>query len=79
MRRINGKWFTFGQLYNIFRQLFNGYDQLYRAQILHQDLKPANILISEGVLKIGNFGLSYKLGDLNTSIKINGSPYYTAP
>lgn len=55
--------FTFGQFCTIFRDIINGYRQLNAAQILHQDLKPENIFINEGIFKIGDFGLSYKLND----------------
>lgn len=83
VRKLQGEAFTFRQFYSIFKQLINGYDQLYRCGILHQDLKPANIFISNNLLKIGNFGLSYKLSDLENShasaLAIKGSAYYTAP
>lgn len=43
----------------IFLQVLNGIDFAHRAQILHRDLKPGNIMIQpDGVVKIMDFGLS---------------------
>lgn len=46
------------ELYDIFYQCMNGYKILFDKKILHQDLKPANILIKNNVYKIADFGLS---------------------
>jgi serine/threonine protein kinase len=35
----------------------NGYMVLFDRKILHQDLKPDNILIKNGTYKIADFGL----------------------
>ena len=32
--------------------------QLSELQILHMDIKPANLLLKDGILKIGDFGLA---------------------
>ncbi|XP_036293309.1 proto-oncogene serine/threonine-protein kinase mos [Pipistrellus kuhlii] len=45
--------------------IVNGLLFLHAQSIVHLDLKPANVLISEqGVCKIGDFGCSERLGDL---------------
>lgn len=49
---------------------------------MHRDLKPDNILIKDGMLKIGDFGFGKKvIGDINkhkeTSLKF--TPYYGSP
>ncbi len=43
---------------SIFTQIVNGMNQLVKLHIVHRDLKPANILLSKGVLKIGDFGFA---------------------
>ena len=42
----------------VFSQLVNAFQSLVKDHIMHRDLKPANILISKGVLKIGDFGFA---------------------
>ena len=39
-------------------QLFNGVAHLHKRKILHRDLKTPNILISDGVVKICDFGMA---------------------
>ena len=46
----------------------NGYKVLYEAKILHQDIKPENILLKKNTYKITDFGFSifmenYKYGE----------------
>lgn len=60
-RRSKGKWLNFGEFYKIFTEILDGYGQLYGENLLHQDLKPDNIFINKGIVKIGDFGLSYSL------------------
>lgn len=42
----------------MFYQLVKGYKILFDKKILHQDLKPENVLIDRGVYKLADFGLS---------------------
>jgi serine/threonine protein kinase len=43
---------------NVFYQTIKGYKVLYDKKILHQDLKPENVLIDNGLYKLADFGLS---------------------
>ncbi|CAD8123277.1 unnamed protein product [Paramecium sonneborni] len=65
----------------IFKQVLNGYRELIESNIIHRDLKPENILFSKGIAKIGDFGFSIYLDDLNTTSDHTklGTPLYTAP
>ncbi|WP_201526641.1 protein kinase family protein [Psychrobacter frigidicola] len=63
------------KLNEIFRQVISGFAHLEQAGILHRDIRPDNILISnEGVVKIIDFGFSKKVNfdsDFTRSIDLN--------
>jgi len=42
----------------IFNQIVNGLSNLHDNNVIHRDIKPQNILISNGIVKICDFGLS---------------------
>lgn len=46
---------------NIIKQIANGLKYLHDQKIIHRDLKPANIFIKNGLIKIGDFGISRKI------------------
>lgn len=64
------------------RQILEGLHRLHAAGIVHRDMKPYNILLTEDdTVKIGDFGLSKLRGEalpVPPNLKI-GSPFYTAP
>jgi len=64
------------------RQVLLGLARLHEAGIVHRDIKPYNVLLTdEDTVKIGDFGLSKLRGERYTGpsqLKI-GSPFYTAP
>ena len=57
--------------------VLDGYDQIASVGILHQDLKPDNIFINDGMFKIGDFGLSCKINSEN--LVRGGTFEYMAP
>ena len=62
-----------------FRDVLRGVAYLHACEIVHRDIKPQNILISNsGVAKIGDFGASAFTGGHECSTYL-GTPAFTAP
>jgi len=70
---------------NIVEQIAKGLRAFHRMEMLHQDLRPANIMIDRtGTVKIIDFGSTRVAGlvEMTTSIAVNnllGTAQYTAP
>ena len=61
-------------------QICNAVDHAHRAGILHRDLRPGNMLLSDtGLLKVTDFGTSRFLEIAVHGTTIIGSPPYMAP
>ncbi|OFW38755.1 MAG: hypothetical protein A3F70_00535 [Acidobacteria bacterium RIFCSPLOWO2_12_FULL_67_14] len=61
-------------------QICNAVDHAHRAGILHRDLRPGNMLLSEtGLLKVTDFGTSRILEIAAQGTTVIGSPPYMAP
>ncbi|CAE8621828.1 unnamed protein product, partial [Polarella glacialis] len=64
-------------------QISEGLCVLHRANVLHRDLKPQNILLSDcsanPVLKIADFGFARALQPQDMAATVCGSPLYMAP
>jgi len=67
---------------DIMTQLTYGVKEAHRNGIIHRDIKPQNILITDsGVLKIADFGIAMiqSLSQVTESTTIMGSLHYLAP
>ena len=61
-------------------QLTSGVDYIHRHGIVHRDLKPDNLFyMSDGTLKISDFGIAAPIGTVNDGDSIQGTIYYCAP
>jgi serine/threonine-protein kinase len=64
------------------RQVLEGLSRLHQAGIIHRDIKPFNILVTDqDTAKITDFGLSKLRGEIFEGPQnlMVGSPYYAAP
>ena len=61
-------------------QMCNAIDHAHRAGVLHRDIRPGNMLVSEtGLLKVTDFGTSRFLEIAAHGTTVIGSPPYMAP
>jgi len=68
------------QALDYIKQLCAGVDHAHKNKIIHRDLRPSNILISEeGTVKITDFGTSAWLQNVPYASTRIGSPPYMAP
>ena len=62
------------------KQLLEAFKFLYKNNIMHRDLKPDNILLHNGSIKLADFGFCKALSNKNEPIQtMLGSPIYMAP
>jgi serine/threonine protein kinase len=64
-----------------FRQICEGFRELYENNILHRDIKPANILLHENKAKLSDFGFAKVTEEMDKPIMMTmlGTPLYMAP
>jgi serine/threonine-protein kinase len=61
-------------------QIANAVDHAHRQGVIHRDLRPANVFVTErGLLKVGDFGTSRFLEIAAHGTTVIGSPPYMAP
>ncbi|MEO0446395.1 MAG: serine/threonine-protein kinase, partial [Verrucomicrobiota bacterium] len=70
-------WFDAFRTHQLIRQLCQALRSAHRVGVLHHDLKPANMILSDqGQLKVLDFGLS---GDCGANEQLLGTAPYAAP
>jgi len=80
MRSNYGSYYTEGELDNIIKQLISTLSFLQERHITHRDIKPQNILISNGKYRLCDFGdIRVMQRDGNVVQRIRGSELYMSP
>ena len=74
-------YFSDAQILHWFLQICLGLQHLHERNILHRDLKAANIFLTTGgLVKLGDFGISTTLQNtLGFAHTVCGTPYYFSP
>jgi NIMA (never in mitosis gene a)-related kinase 1/4/5 len=67
------------EIWNILIQVTQGLNQLHQMNIMHRDLKSANVFLnSSGEVKLGDLNVS-KVLKSGLSYTQTGTPYYASP
>jgi NIMA (never in mitosis gene a)-related kinase len=79
--RYKNQYFDTDAILNWISQIILGVMLMHSKNILHRDLKCQNLFLTkEGVLKIGDFGISKELETMSKLAETNvGTPYFMAP
>ena len=79
-RRKASTWITYDETAQILWQCLEAVEHTHHKQRVHGDIKPANILISEGTnVKLTDFGVAKILSDTTAQDSPKGSVTYSAP
>ncbi|CAM9354286.1 unnamed protein product [Chrysoparadoxa australica] len=80
-RRRRKQPFSSSQLWSILTQLSKGLHHMHKQGIIHRDIKPMNVLLTEqGRLKIADLGVSRLVGEDTLMLRTYyGTPLYTSP
>ena len=72
--------FTEYEISSIMAMVLKGLDYIHSKNLIHRDIKGANILINEqGIVKIADFGVGVQLINENNRNSKKGSPYWMSP
>lgn len=65
-------------IWKVAYELLQGLKTLHKSNIIHRDIKSANVFFVKGVAKLGDLNVSKLTEDGFCSTK-TGTPYYTSP
>ena len=71
-------WIEERSVWMMIKHIVTALVNMHEKNIIHRDLKSANIFISEGVYKLGDFNVS-KLLKKALAYTQTGTPYYASP
>lgn len=65
---------------NLVKQCLRGLDRAARANIIHRDIKPGNIIIDDqAIVKLVDFGLAEHVEQMQESSEVVGTPLFISP
>lgn len=68
------------QVLQIFTQIILGLDYIHSQNILHRDIKTANVfLFRKGLVKLGDFGIAREVNNDELAHTLIGTPYFMCP
>jgi hypothetical protein len=79
VRKASGEGVPAAELIAYFREAAEGLDYLHRMNVLHRDVKPANLLRLKGHAKVADFGLARMMEAKSEAAAFCGTPLYMAP
>jgi tRNA A-37 threonylcarbamoyl transferase component Bud32 len=83
VRLLAGGRLPVGEALPLLRQAIKGLEEAQRLQVVHRDIKPDNLMITErGVLKIADFGIAKPLQEdfsMTLTSELVGTPLYMSP
>uniref|UniRef100_A0A0G4G211 non-specific serine/threonine protein kinase n=1 Tax=Chromera velia CCMP2878 TaxID=1169474 RepID=A0A0G4G211_9ALVE len=81
-RRESGELLAESDILRYFGQLVVGLNYIHSQKIIHRDIKTSNIFLTNGRLKIGDFGIAKDLSGTKATLnatKMVGTPQYFSP
>lgn len=68
------------QVLQIFTQIILGLDYIHSQNVLHRDIKTANVfLFRKGLVKLGDFGIAREVSNEELAHTLIGTPYFMCP
>jgi NIMA (never in mitosis gene a)-related kinase len=68
------------QVLQIFTQIILGLEYIHSHNILHRDIKTANVfLFRQGLVKLGDFGIAREISGDDLAKTLIGTPYFMSP
>ncbi|MBI3563824.1 MAG: protein kinase [Elusimicrobia bacterium] len=67
---------------SVLRQVGAALDYAHHAGVVHQDLKPANMMVHGGAVKVMDFGIARRVAETMSTlskVEVSGTPAYMAP
>ncbi|XP_050341942.1 serine/threonine-protein kinase Nek8 isoform X2 [Bactrocera neohumeralis] len=78
--RLMKDYFSERYIVAVFEQISSAINYMHSENILHRDLKTANVFLNKrGIVKIGDFGISKIMNTKVLAQTVLGTPYYFSP